>query len=361
MYIDMHAHYVPPKVLSVLEHDPSPYGAKLIEDAGGSQCVHFAYGLTIRPFFPELLDLEERWHEMDRQGVDRQILSVWTDLSGYGMSLEEGARWHRLLNEIICDEARQHSPRLSALASVPLQDAQRAAHELEYSVRQCGAVGGDRRQRRWQQPWGSPIRRVLAAAVDLAVPIFIHPTQPTPLLRTRNYGLNQIVQYTYDTTASVGSLIFSGVLDRFPALTLILSHGGGIFHTRRAVLTASTVISRPRLRRRNRHRPICVVSFTIQSYTILPHSAICSTWWEAIDLLLGTDYPFPMDDRTGPETAGAGWLYRRRNRPDRRRHRTTLVQALSWAMSCIQAIVELRAAPVEDMETTGTRYQWIAG
>ena len=52
MYIDMHAHYVPPKVLSVLEHDPSPYGAKLIEDAGGSQCVHFAYGLTIPSLLP---------------------------------------------------------------------------------------------------------------------------------------------------------------------------------------------------------------------------------------------------------------------------------------------------------------------
>ena len=74
----------------------------------------------------------------------------------------------------------------------------------------------------------APLDEFWAAAVDLAVPIFIHPTQPTPLLRTRNYGLNQIVQYTYDTTASVGSLIFSGVLDRFPALTLI-SHGGGYF------------------------------------------------------------------------------------------------------------------------------------
>jgi aminocarboxymuconate-semialdehyde decarboxylase len=138
MYIDMHAHYVPPKVLSVLEHDPSPYGTKLIEAAGGGQCVHFIYGLTIRPFFPELLDLEERWHEMERQGVDRQILSVWTDLSGYGMSVEEGARWHRLLNDIMCEEARQHSPRLSTFASVPLQDAQR-----------------------WQQSWGSSLGRVL--------------------------------------------------------------------------------------------------------------------------------------------------------------------------------------------------------
>ena len=37
------------------------------------------------------------------------------------------------------------------------------------------------------------------------------------------------MQYTFDTTLGVGSLIFSGVLDRFPTLTLVLSHGGGAY------------------------------------------------------------------------------------------------------------------------------------
>jgi aminocarboxymuconate-semialdehyde decarboxylase len=299
MYIDMHAHYVPPKVLSVLEHDPSPYGAKLIEAAGGGRCVHFTYGLTIRPFFPELLDLEERWHEMDRQGVDRQILSVWTDLSGYGMSLAEGARWHRLLNEIMCDEARQHPHRLAALASVPLQNAQAAVHELEYCVKQCGAVGGVIAANIDGSNLGeAPLDEFWSAAVDLAVPIFIHPTQPTPLPRTRNYGLNQIVQYTYDTTASVGSLIFSGVLDRFPALTLILSHGGGYFPYQAGRfdrvyrdLKAPTAPSQP---------PSAYLRRLFYD-TILHHPAALRYLLDLVGsdrLLLGTDYPFPMDDRT---------------------------------------------------------------
>ena len=59
------------------------------------------------------------------------------------------------------------------------------------------------------------------------MPVFLHPAQPNPTLRTRRFALNQIVQYTFDTTLAVGSLISSGVLDRFPALTLILAHGGG--------------------------------------------------------------------------------------------------------------------------------------
>src|SRR5919197_3740149 len=142
MRIDMHAHYVPPRILTALEQDASPYGIRVEGAAAGSRCVHFDDGLVIRPFFPRLLDLEKRWGEMARQGVDRQILSVWADLFGYQMPPEAGARWHRLLNESLCEATQKQASRLSALASGPLQDAQCAARELEYGVRQCGAVGG---------------------------------------------------------------------------------------------------------------------------------------------------------------------------------------------------------------------------
>jgi len=47
--------------------------------------------------------------------------------------------------------------------------------------------------------------------------------------RAAKFGLTQSVQYTFDTTLGIGSLIFSGVLDRFPSLTLVLSHGGGAY------------------------------------------------------------------------------------------------------------------------------------
>ncbi len=299
MNIDMHAHYVPPKVLSILEHDPSPYGAKLLEAAGGGQCLQFTYGLTIRPFFPEILDLEQRWQVMGQQGVDRQILSVWTDLSGYGLPLEAAARWHRLLNEVMCEEARQHSQRLSALASVPLQDARLAARELEYGVRQCGAVGGVVAANVEGNNLGEvALDEFWAAAVVLDVPIFIHPTQPTPPPRTRNYSLNQIVQYTYDTTASVGSLIFSGVLDRFPNLSLILSHGGGYFPYQAGRfdrvyrdLKAPTTPSQP---------PTAYLRRFFYD-TILHHPAALRYLLDLVGsdrLLLGTDYPFPMDDRS---------------------------------------------------------------
>jgi aminocarboxymuconate-semialdehyde decarboxylase len=298
MAIDMHAHYVPPPILAALERQPEAYGARLVEAAGGGRCVHFEFGLTVRPFFAQLLDLEERWQAMAQQGVERQILSVWADLFAYGMPAEPGARWHRLLNDSLAEAVQRRPARLSALASVPLQDAARAARELEYGVRQCGAVGGVIAANVDGTNLGeAPLEEFWAAAVELDVPVFIHPTQPTPLGRTRNYGLNQAVQYIFDTTATVGSLIFAGVLDRFPSLTLILAHGGGFFPYQIGRfdriyrnLPAPTVPAQPPSAYRRRF-----------FYDTILHDAAALRYLRDLvgsdRLLLGTDYPFPVDER----------------------------------------------------------------
>jgi aminocarboxymuconate-semialdehyde decarboxylase len=295
MRIDMHAHYVPPQALAAIERDASAYGVHLEQAAAGGTCACFNYGLTIRPFLPRLLDLEERWQVMARQGVDQQLLSVWTDLFGYGMPVAEGVRWHRLLNETLGEVVQQHPQRLRALASAPLQDAHQAARELEYGIKHCGAVGGVIAANVNDVSLGEvPLDEFWAAAVELQVPVFIHPAQPTLPPRTQKYSMLQVVQYTYDTTASVGSLIFSGVLDRFPTLSLILSHGGGyfpyqvgrfdrVYHN----LDTPTVPAQP---------PSAYVRRFYYD-TILYHpAALCYLRDLAGSdrLLLGTDYPFPV-------------------------------------------------------------------
>jgi aminocarboxymuconate-semialdehyde decarboxylase len=52
---------------------------------------------------------------------------------------------------------------------------------------------------------------------------------PAPAPRTVKFALAQIALYTYDTTLGIGSLLMSGVMDRFPNLKLLWSHGGGTF------------------------------------------------------------------------------------------------------------------------------------
>jgi len=225
MPIDVHAHYVPPRILDVLRERGRDYGIDVVERAGACPCLAYAHGLKVRPFFPRLIESEDaRIAAMDRVGIERQVLMLWADIFGYGMPARESRAWHRLMNESLADACARHPGRFSWFASGPLPDAPSAARELERCVRELGAVGGMVAANVEGRNLGElPLDEYWSAAQQLGVPVFIHPAQP----RTRHYALNPIVQYTFDTTLTLGSLIFSGVLDRFPRLDLIVSHGGG--------------------------------------------------------------------------------------------------------------------------------------
>jgi aminocarboxymuconate-semialdehyde decarboxylase len=230
--IDVHAHYVPATLIARLEREASPHGGvSLVETEPACHAVRFAYGVTLRPFFAKLTEEPaRRLASMDATGIDRQLLSTWCDLFGHGLDASQGAAWHRTLNETLGAFAQQHPHRFSLLASAHLPDAAGAARELEHAVTQLGAVGAIASTNVEGVNLGDlPLDEFWAAAVALDAPVFLHPMQATPTPRTRAFGLNTIAQYTFDTTLAVGSLIGHGVLDRFPALRLILAHGGGTF------------------------------------------------------------------------------------------------------------------------------------
>jgi aminocarboxymuconate-semialdehyde decarboxylase len=229
MPIDVHAHYVPLEILEPLASRAADFGVSVVEASPGCQCLRFAHGLQVRPFFSKLVEpLPARLASMDRTGIDRQVLSAWADIFAYALPSTQGTRWHRLLNDSLARLCLREPGRFSWLASGALPDAQGAARELERAVREDGAVGGVVAANVEGTNLGDlDLDAYWACAQSLGVPVFIHPAAPAPAARTSRQALNQIVQYTYDTTLCIGSLIGAGVLDRFPRLELILSHGGG--------------------------------------------------------------------------------------------------------------------------------------
>jgi len=225
--IDVHAHFVPPGILETLASKGQDLGIQLLEKTADARCCQFDYGLEVRPFFPGLLDLNGRISEMDRQRVERQVLSIWTDILGYGLDATRGNAWHRVLNDGLAELCAAHPNRFSWMASGALPDAAGAAHELERCVGQ-GAVGAVVAANIEGTNLGEvPLDEFWAACEELNVPVFVHPAMPVALPRTENFGLNQICAYTLDTTLAMGSMIMSGTLDRYPTLRILVSHGGG--------------------------------------------------------------------------------------------------------------------------------------
>ena len=230
MPIDVHAHYVPSRVIATLEERAKDFGLSLVKTP--PQCaIHFDHGLKVRPLFAKLVEpVEERLDGMAAQGVTAQVLSVWPDIFAYGLPGAIAARWHRLLNESLSELCHRHPGRFALFASVPLPHVAAAAREAEFAMNELGAAGLVVAANVEGVNLGEvDLDEFWHAAVELKAPVFIHPVQAVPTPRTQKFALVQIAQYTFDTTLCVGSLILSGVLDRFAGLQIILAHGGGTF------------------------------------------------------------------------------------------------------------------------------------
>jgi aminocarboxymuconate-semialdehyde decarboxylase len=302
MAIDVHAHYVPPTIFEEVEGQASRFGLTVVRHPPACTCAfHFNYGLKVRPFFPKLVEpVVERLDAMEKQGVDRQVLSCWADIFAYGLPREQAKGWHRFLNEHLSRLCEEQPQRFAMLASVPLPHAQEAAAELEYAVKELGAVGAVVAANVEGTNLGEiDLDALWQTTVALDVGVFIHPVQAQPNARVAKFGLAQIAQYTVDTTLCVGSLIGAGVLDRFPDLRLLLSHGGGTF----PYLTGRFDIMHTRM---DRAAQKDIAKETPSAYlkrfyydTILHDPSILRWLAERVSIgriALGSDYSFPPAD-----------------------------------------------------------------
>jgi aminocarboxymuconate-semialdehyde decarboxylase len=176
------------------------------------------------------IGVERRLAEMDRMGIDMEVLSInpfW-----YGYEPELAAQIVRIHNEKLAELCAQQPKRFAAFASLSLQAPELAVQQLEMAVktqRLCGAaIGGSVVGTDFSDPKFHP---VWAKAEELGAVLFIHP-QSTPELAKRFKGngwLSNAVGNPLDTTLALQHLIFEGTLDKFPGLKVLAAHGGGYF------------------------------------------------------------------------------------------------------------------------------------
>jgi aminocarboxymuconate-semialdehyde decarboxylase len=229
MTIDVHAHYVPQSLIAAAHQRGTDMGVRVI-DGAATPALEFSYGFKVRPFFPKLVETaEQRTAWLDSERIDRQLVATWPDIYAYGLPREQCVAWHALLNDTLAGWCDDNAGRFSFVASVPLPSAEDAATELVRAA-SLGAVAVMVSANVEGRNIGElALDPLWASATQHQMPVMIHPMASAPMPRAAKFGLTQSVQYTFDTTLGVGSLIFSGVLDRFPSLTLVLSHGGGAY------------------------------------------------------------------------------------------------------------------------------------
>jgi aminocarboxymuconate-semialdehyde decarboxylase len=212
--IDVHAHLTPERYKEAIRRDGSWYG------------LGPAVGELDRGGFAKPVD--ERLAEMDGLGVDMQLVSPTVGFYQYGNDLELTVKIAHECNDEIAEVVAAHPDRFAGLATLPMQDLPSALAELERVMGKGfrGVMISDHvLGRTYDEP---EFATFFAAAEETGAVILFHQASDTVVHhRIRRYKLGNAVGNLAERTLLFATLVFGGVMDRFPDLKPILAHGGG--------------------------------------------------------------------------------------------------------------------------------------
>lgn len=183
-------------------------------------------------------DPARRIEECDRAGVAIQVLSTVPVMFSYWAKPADGLDLSRRLNEHIAEVVRAHPARFAGLGTIPLQDPDLAAGELERCVGELGLRGAqigshvDGNTHLANEPCNldeKSLDPIWSTAEQLGAAIFVHPWDMVGKERMPKYWLPWLVGMPAETSLAICSMIFGGVFERFPRLRVAFAHGGGAF------------------------------------------------------------------------------------------------------------------------------------
>src|SRR5579863_1120613 len=183
-----------------------------------------------RHIYSACWDPEVRLQEMDRDGVDLQVISATPVLFAYERPVEHALDCAQLFNDAALELCSRGKGRLKSFCQVPLQDIDAACKELTRSM-QSGHLGvqiGNHVGSKNLDDAG--IVTFLHHCADEGAAVLVHPWDMFAADRMPKYMMPWTVGMPAETQLSVVAMILSGAFDRLPnTLRICFAHGGGSF------------------------------------------------------------------------------------------------------------------------------------
>ena len=221
---DLHTHYYPNAFFRLIEQvggafsfGTDPTGRTIIRYRGSR-----FFGIT-----PPMTDPARRIEDMDRVGIDVEVLSLSTP-NVYFAPPERQAEVARLVNDAYAELAARYPKRFKGFASIPMDDPDAALRELERTQGELRMNGVIVLSNINGRALTDPRYRPFFAECDRRrVCVFIHPMIPASAEPFAEYVLGPIIGFPFDTTLAVARLCYAGVFRELPNIRWILGHLGG--------------------------------------------------------------------------------------------------------------------------------------
>ncbi len=184
-----------------------------------------AQALMGRMFDPAL-EIED----MDERGIDVSVVSASTVLQGTSWAdPATDLDLCRRCNDQAAEWVAQHPDRFAGSFVLPLQDVGRSLGELERAVATLGLKVANVSSSYQGLYMGDPQFDAFWQAIqEVGVPVWIHPEGVRDPWFQR-YALWNSVGQSIEETKCMTSLVYEGVMTRYPELKVVMAHGGGYF------------------------------------------------------------------------------------------------------------------------------------
>jgi predicted TIM-barrel fold metal-dependent hydrolase len=209
----------------------SVYGADRVvklDVRGGAIDVHHHFvppgGATNRPW-----SIEMSLEQMDKFGIGVAILSMTQNGELLYNGTERGRSAVRAGNEYGAELMQRYPKRFGLMGGIPMPDIEGSLREVEYAydtlkVDALGIYTNDN-QGRWPgDSYFEPLWQELNRRNAI---VYMHPLAPTCCTNLKYGAPNSMVEYDFDVTRGVVSIVMNGVMFRYPNIRFITVHSGG--------------------------------------------------------------------------------------------------------------------------------------
>ena len=217
--IDMFNHYLPPEFYD-----------RIIALGGSAHMLNRARKM------PAMSDLQYRLEKMREFDGYCQVPCIVSPNVEQLVGPEHSAELARFANQCFSELCEKYPERFpSFVATLPLDDPDKAAREAEYAIRELGAAGAQIFTNQGGRPVdGEDFYRLYETLNDLRALLWIHParTMKQPYYYTveqeERYELWWTMMWPIETTMAASRLVYSGLFRRCPDLRVVLHHAGGM-------------------------------------------------------------------------------------------------------------------------------------
>lgn len=227
--IDTHVHWYPQDFVSLLEREAKDNGAATTRNSKGNTVFALPGISQTSVMQPTMIEPGLMIDSMNERRIDAYVLSL-TNPMVYWAPPQFGLKLARCWNDASAAAHRENPDRFIGTAMLPLQAPELALPEIERAAKLAGIkalymathVNGKNLD-------DASLWPVYEKCEQLGLPILLHPLYPCGGERIGKHFLRNLLGNPYEVGIAAASLVFGGVMDAFPKLTVMLPQAGGTF------------------------------------------------------------------------------------------------------------------------------------